>query len=71
VITDENPFSINDPVFDMAMGAPDADGNATSTVFVDIPASYHNGAVTISFADGHSVAMIAKLCDFPHMAVGK
>jgi prepilin-type processing-associated H-X9-DG protein len=54
VITDENPFSINDPVFLVAMGTPDADGNATSTVFVDIPASYHNGAVTISFADGHS-----------------
>ena len=54
VITDENPFSINDPVFDMAMGTPDADGNATSTIFIDIPGSYHNGAVTISFADGHS-----------------
>ncbi len=54
VITDENPFSINDPVFFVAMGTPDADGNATSTVFVDIPASYHNGACGIAFADGHS-----------------
>jgi prepilin-type processing-associated H-X9-DG protein len=54
VITDENPFSINDPVFLVAMGTPDGDGNATSTIFIDIPGSYHNGAVTISFADGHS-----------------
>jgi prepilin-type N-terminal cleavage/methylation domain-containing protein/prepilin-type processing-associated H-X9-DG protein len=55
VILDENPFSINDPSFCVAMGTTgDADGNATSTVFVDIPASYHNGACGIAFADGHS-----------------
>ena len=55
VITDENPISINDPAFCVAMGqTADADGNATSTIFIKMPASYHNGAVTISFADGHS-----------------
>jgi prepilin-type processing-associated H-X9-DG protein len=54
VITDENPFSINDPDFIVAMGTPDANGNATFTRFMDTPGSYHNGAVTISFADGHS-----------------
>ena len=54
VILDENPFSINDPAFCVAMGLPDADGNATSLQFVDIPASYHNGACGIAFADGHS-----------------
>ncbi len=55
VITDENPFSINDPAFCVAMGtSADANGNATSTIFVNVPGSYHNGAVTISFADGHS-----------------
>jgi prepilin-type processing-associated H-X9-DG protein len=54
VITDENPFSINDPVFFVAMGHADANGNATFTSFIGTPASYHNGAVTISFADGHS-----------------
>jgi prepilin-type N-terminal cleavage/methylation domain-containing protein/prepilin-type processing-associated H-X9-DG protein len=54
VILDENPFSINDPCFCVAMGTPNADGNASSTVFVDIPGSYHNGACGIAFADGHS-----------------
>jgi prepilin-type processing-associated H-X9-DG protein len=54
VITDENPFSINDPVFLVAMGHADANGNAAGTTIIDTPASYHNGAVTISFADGHS-----------------
>jgi prepilin-type processing-associated H-X9-DG protein len=55
VITDENPFSINDPAFCVAMGSSgDANGNATSTVLVDVPASYHNGACGIAFADGHS-----------------
>ena len=55
VITDENPISIIDPAFCVAMGqTADADGNATSTSFISTPGSYHNGAVTISFADGHS-----------------
>ena len=55
VILDENPFSINDPVFCVGMGsAPDPNGNATYTQFVDTPASYHNGACGIAFADGHS-----------------
>jgi prepilin-type processing-associated H-X9-DG protein len=54
VILDENPFSINDPCFCVAMGDPDANGNATSPTLVDVPASYHNGACGIAFADGHS-----------------
>ena len=54
VITEENPCSINDPTFAMIMGAPDANGNAGFTGFISIPGSYHNGGVTISFADGHS-----------------
>jgi prepilin-type processing-associated H-X9-DG protein len=54
VILDENPFSINDPAFCVAMGDPDANGNATSAVLVDVPATYHNGACGIAFADGHS-----------------
>jgi prepilin-type processing-associated H-X9-DG protein len=54
VIVDENPFSINDAVFAVALGAPDANGNPTATDIVDTPASYHNGACGISFADGHS-----------------
>jgi len=35
-------------------GDPDANGNATSPTLVDVPASYHNGACGIAFADGHS-----------------
>jgi prepilin-type N-terminal cleavage/methylation domain-containing protein/prepilin-type processing-associated H-X9-DG protein len=46
VVLDENPFSINDPVFCVQM--------ANTQKFVDIPASYHNGGCGISFADGHS-----------------
>jgi hypothetical protein len=54
VITDENPFSINDPLFAIAMDIPDANGNPTATHIVSTPASYHDGADSISFADGHS-----------------
>jgi prepilin-type processing-associated H-X9-DG protein len=55
VTVDENPMSINDPALCVAMGtAPDANGNATSTTFVDTPASYHGGACGFSFADGHA-----------------
>ena len=54
VILDENPFSINDAEFAVAMGQPDANGNPTANHIVDTPGSYHNGACGISFADGHS-----------------
>jgi prepilin-type processing-associated H-X9-DG protein len=42
---DENPDSINDAGFFNPQN---------STVFVDQPASYHNGAADFAFADGHS-----------------
>jgi len=45
VTIDENPASINDAWF---ICDP-----ATST-WIDIPATYHNGAGNLSFADGHS-----------------
>jgi prepilin-type N-terminal cleavage/methylation domain-containing protein/prepilin-type processing-associated H-X9-DG protein len=45
VFLDENPFSINDGMFVCDPNAQD---------WVDIPASYHNGACGISFADGHA-----------------
>jgi len=45
VTIDENPFSINDGWFV-------CDPNAT--VWWDVPASYHNGAGGLSFADGHA-----------------
>jgi prepilin-type N-terminal cleavage/methylation domain-containing protein/prepilin-type processing-associated H-X9-DG protein len=46
VMIDENPFSINDGWFV-------CDPN-TATTWWDVPASYHNGAGGLSYADGHS-----------------
>lgn len=46
VLMDENPYSINDGFFVCDPSAP--------TTWVDVPASYHNGAGGISFADGHA-----------------
>ena len=45
VLMDEHPNSINDPLMACC---------AVPNVIVDFPASYHNGACGISFADGHS-----------------
>ncbi len=45
VFMDENPFSINDGMMVCDPNVP---------VWIDIPASYHNGACGISFADGHA-----------------
>lgn len=42
---DENPFSINDGMFVCDPNVP---------VWIDIPATYHNNAGSLSFADGHS-----------------
>jgi prepilin-type processing-associated H-X9-DG protein len=45
VTIDENPFSINDGWF-----VCDLVGNT----WLDVPATYHNGAGGVSFADGHA-----------------
>jgi prepilin-type N-terminal cleavage/methylation domain-containing protein/prepilin-type processing-associated H-X9-DG protein len=49
VFSDEHPDSINDA--GLAVQCADTSANG---VFVDIPASYHNGGAAISFADGHT-----------------
>ncbi|MGH7951850.1 MAG: hypothetical protein ACREFE_08025, partial [Limisphaerales bacterium] len=49
VLLDEHPDSINDGFFAFQMPL-----SAARTLFVDIPAGYHNGASAFSFADGHS-----------------
>jgi prepilin-type N-terminal cleavage/methylation domain-containing protein/prepilin-type processing-associated H-X9-DG protein len=54
VIVDEHPNSINDPSFAVAMGPPNASGQATETTIVDTPSSLHGGACGFAFADGHS-----------------
>ena len=49
VLLDEHPDSINAGGFaNMMVESPDA------ARIVDFPASYHNGAAGISFADGHA-----------------
>lgn len=45
VLLDEQPDSINDDLFFVSM---------TGNLWVDVPASYHNGACGFSFGDGHS-----------------
>ncbi|MCC6234429.1 MAG: type II secretion system protein [Verrucomicrobiales bacterium] len=51
VLIDEREDSINDAFWVTQMpGYPDP----TRTIITDYPASYHNGAAGLSFADGHS-----------------
>jgi prepilin-type processing-associated H-X9-DG protein len=47
VLLDEHPDSINDGYFCN-------DPNSAGGAWGDLPASYHNGACGLSFADGHS-----------------
>jgi prepilin-type N-terminal cleavage/methylation domain-containing protein/prepilin-type processing-associated H-X9-DG protein len=49
VFLDEHPDSINDAAFAFQMPAAMVD-----TAWVDVPASYHNGACGFGFADGHA-----------------
>jgi prepilin-type N-terminal cleavage/methylation domain-containing protein len=50
VILDEHGDSINDGVFRLDPGAA-----SNNEKWNDLPASYHNGCGSLSFADGHSV----------------
>ena len=59
VFIDENPHSINDAYF-LEETAGSA-GPPVNSAWTDIPATYHNGAGGISFADGH--AQIRKWTD--------
>jgi prepilin-type N-terminal cleavage/methylation domain-containing protein len=57
VIVDERSDSINDPYFAIDMsntGTPEGNGRPTPYYIIDYPASYHHGAGTISFSDGHA-----------------
>ncbi len=53
VFIDEREDSINDGWFAVDMSGFDP-RNANAYVIVDFPASYHNGAGGLAFADGHS-----------------
>jgi hypothetical protein len=51
VFIDENPNSIDDACFALAMGS-----SATSpdlTQFIELPSNFHNKACELGFADGH------------------
>ena len=50
VFLDEHPDSINDAACAVQMAPLDA----KTAQIIDFPASYHNGAAGLSFADGHS-----------------
>jgi prepilin-type N-terminal cleavage/methylation domain-containing protein/prepilin-type processing-associated H-X9-DG protein len=49
VVIDENPDSVNDAAFAVAM-----DSKYPNTVWQDTPANYHGGACGFCFADGHA-----------------
>jgi len=52
VFIDESPYSINEGLFlELTSGTT---GPPKATAWTDIPATYHNGAGGISFADGHA-----------------
>ena len=50
IMIDEHPDSINDAACAVQIVRP----TATAGNIIDFPASYHNGAAGLSFADGHS-----------------
>ena len=64
VFMDEEPTSINDSAFAVAITLP---GDATANTEPDIPAGYHGNATGMSFADGHSTIhrWVSKLTTTP------
>jgi prepilin-type N-terminal cleavage/methylation domain-containing protein/prepilin-type processing-associated H-X9-DG protein len=50
VLVDEHPDSINDAACAVQIALP----GARTAQIIDFPASYHNGACGLSFADGHA-----------------
>jgi len=54
VFVDEHPDSINDGAFATKCDGNQPSDSPSAAYYVDMPASYHNGACGFSFADGHS-----------------
>jgi prepilin-type N-terminal cleavage/methylation domain-containing protein/prepilin-type processing-associated H-X9-DG protein len=56
VFIDEQPDSINDAMLNVqCTGAQPGDPPASAKI-IDFPASFHNGAASLSFADGHALS---------------
>lgn len=58
VFIDESDITINDGFFAVDMsntGDPAGVGKPTPYFIIDYPASFHSGAATVSFADGHII----------------
>jgi len=54
VFVDEHPDSINDGAFATTCNGNQPTDPTSAAYYIDMPASYHNGACGFSFADGHS-----------------
>lgn len=54
VLIDEHPDSLNDAAFAVKMAVPSTPSTMADIRIIDYPASFHNGAGGLSFADGHS-----------------
>ena len=54
VFLDEHPDSINDGWFVYCTTDPNGNGPPEVSEWSDLPASYHDGAGSFAFADGHS-----------------
>ena len=65
VFIDENPDTINDGAFAVAMTKVDSNNNLVPPGYnIDQPAEYHAGSSGMSFADGHSVVHHWRSRDF-------
>lgn len=53
VFADEHPGSINDAALAVSCGGTSPGDSPSLARIIDVPASFHNGGVAISFADGH------------------
>ena len=55
VFIDEHPDSVNDGVLNVECTGAQLGDPPSSARIIDFPASFHNGAANLSFADGHAL----------------
>jgi len=68
VYIDENPNSIDDSCFALAMGSSATTPNTSS--FIELPSNFHNNACALGFADGHGEVhkWTGAVCQQPYYA---